>query len=191
MANARRAMSRSPDAPAKRGPARSPLSRRIPRLKSGFPAEPGQRGVQAEARSGGPGGGRSDCAVQGGTLGEGSSRRRPPRTPRPRQAPRAQPSGTGLPQAPRLLPTPPGAAEWPVRLRAHLVAGTRNPLSGSPTSPASADGTKPKVKPRRRRHFSASANPCSRGYGGPRGQKSPAWRQRANRGAQAKSVLQG
>lgn len=80
-----------------------------------------------------------------------------------------------------------------MRLRAHLVAGTRNPRSGSPTSPASANWKKSKVKPRRRWHFPASANHCSRGYGGPRGQKSPARRERAYPGVQlrlkAQSVL--
>lgn len=107
---ARRTRSCSPNIPAQRGRARSPLSRRIPRLKSGFPAELRQPGVHSEARSGGPGGGRSlprgPGAPPGGALGDGSSRRRPPRTSRPRQAPRARPSRDRPPAGSAAAPHP-------------------------------------------------------------------------------------
>lgn len=112
---ARRTRSCSPNAPAKRGRARSPLSRRIPRLKSGFPAEPGQPGCTRKPDPGAPAGAVRSRAVQAppreglsGRARLGADHRGPPGRAR-RHEHRLR--GTGLPQAPRLLPTLPGAAE--------------------------------------------------------------------------------
>lgn len=146
----------------------------------GAPCGTATAGTPSEARSAGPGGCRSPPrgpgAPPGGVLAGGlGDPDADPLDLRPCRAPRARPSrGPALHRRLRCC-SPPCPGRPNTGPRSPPDWDPESPL-WEPASPASADNRmKPKLKPPRRRHVSASANHCSRGYGGPRGQKSAAW----------------